>query len=83
MQRKYIKAFNTLKKMGVPVYVHANDAGNFSISSEEPESLQWADYYTMNREWLFGVHPDVDTVLRKQGLYAEWVNPGRLSVYIG
>jgi len=81
MDTKYRKAFDALTRMGVPVYEHADDRGNFSISAERENSDEWVNYYSMNRDWAFGVHPEIDTVLRKHGLYAEWVNPGRLSVY--
>lgn len=70
-------AFNALRDMGVPVYKHLDDDGNFSIS----ESSEWASYFGGSRDWMFGVHPDVDATLRKYGLYAEWVNPERLAVY--
>jgi hypothetical protein len=81
MKRQYIKAFNALQKMGIPVYEHVDDRGNFSISSEEPQSDFWVDYYSMAPGWVFGVHPAVDSKLKEFGLWAEWVNPGRLSVY--
>ena len=45
MKREYIKAFNELKKMGVPVYVRDDMNGRFQISAEEPESYLWVDYY--------------------------------------
>lgn len=81
MKRTYIKAFNALKKMGVHVYEHVDDNGNFSISSEEAGSDQWVSYYCMDPSWIFGVHPTLVKTLSRFGLYAEWVNPGRLSVY--
>jgi hypothetical protein len=83
MKRIYIKAFNALKKMGVPVYEHVDDNGNFSIDAEASEADGWADYYTRSSDWIFGVSPSLDKVLTKHGLYGEWVNPGRLSVYQG
>jgi hypothetical protein len=45
MKRQYIKAFNALKKLGVPVYVRDDMDGRFQISAEEPDSYKWADYY--------------------------------------
>lgn len=81
MKRPFIKAFNALQKMGVPIYEHADDNGNFSISSEEPESYLWVDYYSTPPGWIFGVHPAIESKLKEFGLFAEWVNPGRLSVY--
>lgn len=81
MKANFRRAFDALKKMGVPVYEHADDRGNFSISSEDAGSDHWVDYYSQSPDWVFGVHPDVDATLSRHGLYAEWVNPGRLSVY--
>ena len=82
MKRIYIKAFNTLKKMGVPVYERGDMDGRFQISAEDPESYKWCDYYDGDREsWVFGVHPKIDEALRKCGLFAEWINPGELGVY--
>lgn len=81
MNTKYRKAFAALTRMGVPVYEHADDAGNFSIDAECAESERWVSYYACPESWVFGVHPKLDHTLRKHGLFAEWVNPGRLSVH--
>jgi hypothetical protein len=82
MQRIYIKAFNALKKMGVPVYEHGDDNGNFSISAEASGADQWASYYDGYLIWNGeSTNPALDSTLRQFGLYAEWVNPGRLAVY--
>ena len=83
MKREYIKAFNLLKKMGVPVYVRDDMNGRFQISAEEPESYKWANYHDgyMRSDWIFGVHPSLDSALRKFGLHAEWINAGELGVY--
>jgi hypothetical protein len=72
MKRTFIAAFNELKKLGAPVYVHPDDRGNFSIDAESSE--EWADYYSE-------VNPKIEKVLQRRGLFAEWVNPGRLAVY--
>ena len=81
MKRTYIKAFNALKKIGVPVYVRDDMDGRFQISAEEPESYRWANYYESPDSWIFGVNPKIDDVLSKCGLYCEWINPGELGVY--
>ena len=73
MKREYIKAFNACKKAGLPVYEHADDRGNFSISAEDGDAR--VDYYS--NYWV----PEVAQILSPHGLYAEWVNPGRISVY--
>ena len=81
MKRIYIKAFNELKKLGVPVYEREDMDGRFQISAEEPESSQWVSYYESPINWVFGVNPKVDNVLRKYGLFCEWINAGELGVY--
>ena len=82
MKRIYTKAFNELKKMGVPVYVNAEDNGNFSIDAEAPGATDWVDYYDgIVYGWDLGVNPKIEDVLQANRLYCEWVNPGRLAVY--
>jgi len=82
MKRDYRNAYNALKKLGVPVYVRDDMDGRFQISAEEPDSYLWANYYAYNREdWVFGVNPTIDYVLKKYGLFSEWINPGELGVY--
>jgi hypothetical protein len=71
MNANYIAAFNELKALGCPVYVHVDDYENFSI-----EAGEWIDYWS---DWedhrLHGI-------LAKNGLFMEWVNPERGAVYI-
>jgi hypothetical protein len=83
MKRTHVKAFNELKKLGCPVFVHHSAPDYFDISAEDSNSYQWADYYSgdYNEGWIFGTHPTLDAVLRKHGLLAEWVNPAHLRVY--
>lgn len=81
MKRIYVKAFNELKKMGVPVYVRDDMDGRFQISAEDEQSYKWADYYESPSSWAFGVNPKLDAVLSKHGLFSEWINPGELGVY--
>jgi len=83
MKQTYIKAFNALKKLGVPVYVRDDMDGRFQISAEEPDSYKWVDYYDgyLQPSWIFGVNPKIDAILSKFGLHAEWINPGELGVY--
>jgi hypothetical protein len=81
MKRKYIKAFNALKKLGVPVYVRDDMGGRFQISAEDPDSYKWANYYHSPSSWDFGVNPKIDEVLSQSKLFAEWINPGELGVY--
>ncbi len=81
MKQKYIKVYNHLKKIGVPVYEHIDDNGNFSIDAEGVDSWEWVEYYSDNPEWNFGINPKIESVLDKYGMFAEWMNPGRLCVY--
>ena len=78
MESQFNQAFDVLKSLDVPVYVHADDNGNFSISAPSEDV---ADYWAAPSNWVFGVHPDIDEILREHGLFAEWVNPERLAVY--
>lgn len=83
LPRPYAAAYKKLAEMGVPVYRHPDDCGNFSIDAEAPEADTWVDYYgnPYRQDLIFGVHIDVAQALEKHGLFAEWVNPGRLAVY--
>ena len=58
-----------------------DDNGNFSIDAEAAGASEFVDYYSADPSWIFGVSPKVNSALQKRGLYAEWVNPGRLAVY--
>lgn len=78
------KAFDELKALGAPV-IDRDDEGHFVISGESNTGdVIWADYYKeYQMSYLddFGVHKDINTVLEKHGLYAEWANPGYLNVH--
>jgi hypothetical protein len=82
MKANYKKAEAALRAMGVPIY-QRSDMPNFGISAEDGDSYKWLDYYEGDRMpgWNFGVHPDIDSTLRKFGLRCEWQNPGELCVY--
>jgi len=83
MRANYRRAFNALQKIGVPVFVHSDAEDRFDISAEEANSYQFVDYYDGYRmpDWEFGVSPEIINVLRKYGLFAEWMNPGHLRVF--
>lgn len=85
MRPKFRTAFAKLRDMGVPVYQHPEDAGNFSIDAEADGADRWVDYYgnPVRAELVFGVHIDLERELQNRHLFAEWVNPGRLAVYEG
>ena len=85
MQRNYRTAFNALKKMGAPVIEGGYDGEDtFRISAEDNVSYTWADYYQMTdgdgTGYLMGVSNRINNILDKNGLYAEWINPGVLAV---
>lgn len=78
------KAFDELKNLGVPVVDIQEDGSYFRISGEDNEDTVWADYYNeyrMSYSDDFGVHEEINNILNKHGLYAEWYNPGYLHVY--
>ena len=88
MKDNYYSAMRDLNKIGVPVFDHWDDPDRFMIDAEEgydkESGLPWADYYRMGRGGLsfddFGVNNKVNEILEKYGLFAEWQNPGCLSV---
>lgn len=83
MNSKFSRVFKKLKDMGVPVYEHPDDNGNFSIDAEGDGAERWVDYYgnPVREDLVFGVHLDLERELQNRGFFAEWVNPGRLAVY--
>jgi hypothetical protein len=76
----YKKAKAELAKLGVPTYQRF-DMQNFGISAEHPDSDNWVRFYDSPPDWDFGVHPTIDNILRKHGLFCEWINGGELGVY--
>ena len=83
MKRNARKAFNELKKLGVPV--SEIGYGHFVISAEDNVDEVWADFYDAMHipGWEFGVNPKITTILNKYSLMDEWINPGILGVYDG
>lgn len=78
------KAFNELLKIGAPV-IDREDESLFVISGEDNDGdVIWADYYEgaqMSYCDDFGVNKKITAILDKNGLFAEWANPGFLNVY--
>ena len=88
MTRNHRAAFNQLKKLGCPVFTRSDDEHKtFHISAEQagPDGNLWADYYdgpSMPSIYDgFGVDKRVEEGLKPLGLFAEWENPGSLSVW--
>ena len=79
MKKNYRTAYNQLKKLGVTVY---EDDDGFRISGEDNYPIIWAEYYTRHGSTLddFGVNHQINDILEKQGLFAEWENTGVLGV---
>ena len=80
MKPNYKKAEAALKALGVPTY-QRSDMKNFGINAEDCDSYKWCSFYSQDPTWDFGVHPLVDSTLRKFGLHCEWINGGELGVY--
>lgn len=81
MKQQFRNAYNALKTLGVPMFERSDQPGRFFISAEEPNSDEWVSYWSPNQPgWEFGIHPAVDAVLKRYGLFAEWENPGCLVV---
>jgi hypothetical protein len=74
------KAMNELKKMGVPVF-ERSDIEYFGISAEEEDSYKWLDYWGEYRGNCVWVNEEIENVLDKYDLFAEWENPGYMVVY--
>ena len=81
MKRNQRTAYNALKKMGVPVFIHRDAENTFDISAEDLESYLWVNYWESPSTWIFGVHPTIDKILHDKKLFCEWMNPGHLRVY--
>mgnify|MGYP003132826012 CR=1 FL=1 len=85
MKRNARTAYDTLKKMGVPMYIHEGENYHFLISAEDNTGDElWADFYDGRRHSScddFGVNKKINAVLDKHDLFAEWKNPGCLGVY--
>lgn len=81
------KAFEALKKIGVPVNENKwtnDESEHFTISGEDNYPEIWADYYNeynLGSTDDFGVSLKINKILDKFGLFAEWYNPGVLCVF--
>lgn len=81
MKRNYRTAYNALKKLGCPVFERSDYPDRFLISTEYPESDQWANYYANPAAWGYeNTSPLLDKILSKSGLFAEWENPACLII---
>ena len=85
MKKNIEKAYTALNAIGAPVIeggYYGEDS--FRISAEDNEHYDWADYYMMTdgdcTGYLMGVSNRINNILDKNGLYAEWINPGVLAV---
>lgn len=87
MTKNHRTAFDRLKKLGCPVFERADDSRTFFISAESNgvDGNLWADYYDgpsmLSVYDEFGVDKRINAILEPLGLFAEWQNPGCLSVW--
>ena len=87
MKQHARSAYNALKKIGTPMYIHSGESYYFLISAEENYDTIWADYYAMTDGVYcddlddFGVNKKINEILDQHGLYCEWQHPGALGVY--
>lgn len=95
MRRNARTAFNALQKIGAPVLepkVGDSYRAEFYLSGEDNSKEIWADYWealvlervnlvTGEIEWAFGINDKVHRVLKANGLFAEWINPGLVGIY--
>jgi len=70
------------KTINIEDKILLNVPENFSYFKLETDEV--ADYYeeftSSSDNFLFGVNNRINDILDEHGLYAEWVNPGVLSV---
>lgn len=97
MKRTARNAFEALKKINAPVINHGdldNQWGAHFILSAElrcHSDQLFADYYhqEINEHYsddgqiinACGIRQDVIDILNKNGLYAEWIDPGTVGIY--
>ena len=88
MKRNARTAYDKLKALGVPMYIHDGETYHFLISAEENYDTIWADYYAMTDGVMyyddlddFGVNEKINEILDQHGLFCEWQNPGALAVF--
>lgn len=94
MKRNTRTAINQLKKINAPVYDHLAGEGGceFIIGAElrTNDDTLFCDYYQEEvREQVvdgkvinaFGIRQDVADIIDKNGLFAEWRNPGQVAIY--
>ena len=83
MNRNAKKAFTALKAIGCPVFEREGESSHFCISAEDNTKEIWADYYEGCRMlgFSFGISPKITAILNAHSLFAEWDDPGSLSVF--
>lgn len=93
MKRNARTASNALKKLGAPIYDSHGYGCHFVIGAElrTSDDTYYADYWQEElKEYrdeagkiqnAFGIRTDVNEILAKHDLYAEWINAGMVGVY--
>jgi hypothetical protein len=64
----------------VPIHPTVMECDNFVQVSAE-DGKPFADYYGEFRGGYPWIHPELEAVAKKFGLYWEWQNPGAIAVY--
>ena len=71
-------AFLLLQEKGCPVKTwDGGDRGHFWIDAEEPEAMDWLDYWGE----LMAGSEELQQILSDHDLYFEWYNPAYACVY--
>ena len=61
--------------------LHRN--GHLALCAGTPTGTEWLDYYSMHREFIFGVHETLQQIIDNHGYECEWENPEILNLYPG
>jgi len=94
MQRNARTAFNALQKKGVVVYDRNDYRAEFIMSGEDVDKNGYvvADFYQeyIREHWnddktkilnVGGIRTDINDILAKNGLMAEWIDGGTIGIY--
>ena len=69
--------YASLVDVSIAPAIFKNDAGQLMVSAES--GLDVADYYGEFRGELPWIHPAIEAVAKKHGMYCEWENAGVVS----
>jgi len=69
-----------MTKFGMRV-LHRN--GHLALFADGTHGTEYLDYNAMHRNFIFGVHQDLQAVIDQHGYECEWENPEILNLYPG